>query len=171
MIQDDFKERKLGHSAAPVEMVIVPKGPFLYGEQKTRESIDYDYWIDKYPVTNQQYGAFIAAGGYASQQYWSSEGWEWKTQNNLTAPRYWNDVKWNKANHPVVGVTYYEAEAYAKWTGKRLPTEQEWEKAARGEDGREYPWGDQFDKEKCNSETTGLNVTTPVTQYPTRSCQ
>jgi formylglycine-generating enzyme required for sulfatase activity len=146
--------------------VKVPKGPFLYGDQKTREVIDHDYWIDQYPVTNEKYRAFIVAGGYGNQAYWSAEGWKWKTANNITGPEYWDDVKWNKAEHPVVGVNYYEAKAYAKWAGKRLPTEREWEKAARGEDGREYPWGNEFDKEKCNSAEAGLVCTTPVTLYP-----
>jgi formylglycine-generating enzyme required for sulfatase activity len=151
-------------------MVTVPKGPLLYGEERIREVIDHDYWIDKYPVTNEKYRAFILADGYRNHAYWSSEGWKWKTEHNTLVPAYWNDVKWNKADHPVVGVNYYEAEAYAKWAGKRLPTEQEWEKAARGEGGHEYPWefpwGDTFDKLKCNSAEAGLDHTTPVTQYP-----
>jgi len=150
----------------PVDMVTVPKGPFLFGEKRVRELIDHDYWIDKYPVTNEKYRAFILAEGYGNQACWSPEGWRWKTKNNIIVPEYWNDNKWNRADHPVVGVSYYEAEAYAKWAGKRLPTEREWEKAARGEDGREYPWGDEFDKEKCNSAETDLKHTTPVTLYP-----
>ena len=150
---------------APFEMVKVPKGPFLYGDEKTREVVDHDYWIDTYPVTNEKYRAFIVADGYGNQAYWSSEGWKWKTKNNITVPERWNDNERNKADHPVVGVSYYEAEAYAKWAGKRLPTEREWEKAARGEDGRKYPWGEEFDKSKCNSSEAEIGHTTPVTQY------
>ena len=150
----------------PADMVKVPKGPFLYGEGRIREVIESDYWIDKYPVTNEKYRTFILADGYGNQAYWSSEGWKWKTENNVTVPKLWNDTTWNKADYPVVGVSYYEAEAYTKWAGKRLPTEREWEKAARGEDGREYPWGNEFDKNTCNSEEAGLGHTTPVTQYP-----
>ena len=116
-------------------------------------------------VTNEQYRAFILADGYGKQAYWLSEGWKWKTKNNVQVPEYWNDRKWNKADRPVVGVSWYEAEAYAKWAGKRLPTEREWEKAGRGEDGRKYPWGDRFDTNKCNSGYPLTGHTTPVTQY------
>ena len=150
-------------------MVKVLKGPFLCGESRDREAIDHDFWVDRYPVTNEQYRKFILENGYGSRAYWSPKGWKWRGESDITVPKYWNDPKWNKADHPVVGVSYYEAEAYAKWAGKRLPSEQEWEKAARGEDGRIYPWGDEFDNSKCNS----LNPvriltarTTPVTQYP-----
>jgi formylglycine-generating enzyme required for sulfatase activity len=160
------KEAKQSTPAAPVDMVKVPKGPFLYGDKKTHKTIDYDYWIDKYPVTNEKYRAFIQAGGYEKQQYWSADGWQWKTETMVSRPEYWNDVKWNKPDQPVVGMSYYEAEAYAKWASKRLPTEQEWEKAARGEDGRQYPWGEEFDKNRCNSDESGIGHTTPVSQYP-----
>jgi formylglycine-generating enzyme required for sulfatase activity len=156
---------ELTYTKIPADMVKVPKGPFLYGGKRVREVIDHDYWIDKYPVTNEKYRAFILADGYGNQAYWSSDGWKWKTKNNITVPEYWNNTEWNKADHPVVGVSYFEAEAYAKWAGKRLPTDREWEKAARGEDGREYPWGDEFDKKKCNSAEAGFGHTMPVTQY------
>lgn len=160
------KKTKPSAPIAPVDMVKVPKGPFLYGDEKSRETIDHDYWIDKYPMTNEKYRAFIEAGGYENHQYWSSDGWKWITNNTITNPMGWNDNSWNKPNHPVVGVSYHEAEAYANWAGKRLPTEQEWEKAARGRDGRQFPWSEQFDKNKCNSLESGLLNTTPVNQYP-----
>ena len=155
----------------PVDMVKVPKGPFLYGKTRDREVIDHDFWIDRYPVTNEKFRKFILENGYGSKAHWSPKGWKWRIENDITVPRYWDDTKWNKADHPVVGVSYYEAEAYAKWAGKRLPSEREWEKAARSEDGRIYPWGDEFDKTKCNSPklyTAQILTarTTPVTQYP-----
>lgn len=150
----------------PTDMVKVSKGPFLYGEQKIRVVMEHDYWIDHYPVTNQKYSEFVLEGGYEKPQYWSPEGWKWRTENNITGPAYWKDAKWNKPDHPVVGVSYYEAEAYARWAGKRLPSEQEWEKAARGEDGWSYPWGEEFDKNRCNSSESEIGHTTRVTQFP-----
>ena len=154
---------------APPVMVKVPKGPFLYGEDRHRETIDHDYWIGMYPVTNEEFSAFASAHGYQDQAYWSQEGWRWRTDKNIQSPEYWNNPTWNKPDHPVVGVSFYEAEAYATWAGKRLPTEQEWEKAARGTDGRTYPWGDEFDKNKCNNDEAGIGHRTPITQYPNGS--
>lgn len=160
--------RQVGESstARPAGMVKVPKGPFLYGDDNTRTVIDYDYGIGIYPVTNQEFGAFISAQGYEHPSYWSEEGWAWKAENNINSPENWNVRTRNNTDHPVAGVSFYEAEAYAKWAGKRLPTEQEWEKGARGTDGRRYPWGDKFEKTKCNTFESGLRHTSHVRQYP-----
>ena len=147
-------------------MVTVSDGEFLYSDDKHIENIGHDFLIDVYPVTNMQYEKFMRGGGYSNEKYWTNEGRQWKEENNVTRPKLWKDKKWNQAEYPVVGVSYYEAEAYAEWAGKRLPTEQEWEKAARGPEGREYPWGDEFDKERCNINESGHNRTTRVTLYP-----
>ncbi|MCH8039118.1 MAG: SUMF1/EgtB/PvdO family nonheme iron enzyme [Nitrospinae bacterium] len=146
-------------------MILIPKGPFLYGDDNEFLTIDYDYYMDIYPVTNQHYAPFIRASGYDNEALWSKEGWGWKEEGKISQPKLWDDPKWNQSGHPVVGVSYFEAEAFANWAGKRLPTEQEWEKAARGTDGRTYPWGDTFGKNKCNCYDSGIGGTTPVTRY------
>jgi len=146
-------------------MVRVSAGKFLYGKHNEEINIEEDYLIDVFPVTNKQYETFISEDEYDKDDYWSIEGTAWKRKNNITKPAYWNDYQHNQAEQPVVGVSYYEAEAYAKWAGKRLPTEQEWERAARGTDGRKYPWGNEFDIEKCNA-GEGIGKNTPVGQYP-----
>lgn len=147
-------------------MVEVPAGEFIYGEEGRKEVISKPYQIDIYPVTNGQYEKFIKDNGYRNNEYWSTEGRKWRDEEKIELPGYWENADFNDPEQPVVGVSFYEAEAYAKWAGKRLPTEKEWEKAARGEDGRIYPWGNEFDKEKCNSEESGIGKTTRVTVYP-----
>ncbi len=116
------------------KMVEVPAGEFLYGDEKQKRNIERPFMIDVYLVTNSQYKKFIEARGYTNKEildkYWSETGRGWIEGHKMAQPEYWNDVKWNQPDHPVVGVSYYEAEAYSRWAGKRLPTEEEWEKAA-----------------------------------------
>ena len=116
-----------------------------------------DYKIDAYPVTNAQYLEFIEDGGYSDFKYWLSDGWEIVKKNHWQAPMYWEKVgdEWFtldfigkrkiNPNEPVCHVSYYEADAYCKWAGKRLPTEAEWEKAACWNEAEQkktlFPWG------------------------------
>jgi serine/threonine-protein kinase len=128
-------------------MVYVPAGVLLMGDDKREVYLD-EFWIGRTPVTNAQYARFVADTGHAPPAHWEGK----------TPPQ-------EIIDHPVVEVDWYDAAAYAEWAGARLPTEEEWEKAARGTDGREYPWGDQFDSSLCNSSESGINDTTPVGRY------
>lgn len=145
------------------DMVEVPDGDFLYGDEKITSKIEKPFLIDVYPVTNARYEKFIKEDGYENGSYWDKEGLKWKKKYDITRPKYWKDDEWKQPEHPVVGVSYYEANAYALWA---IPTEEQWERAARGTDGREYPWGNDFDKGKCNVDESGIGKTTRVTRYP-----
>ncbi|MEJ2599286.1 MAG: SUMF1/EgtB/PvdO family nonheme iron enzyme [Anaerolineales bacterium] len=106
------------------------------------------YWIDKYEVTNKAFQAFVDAGGYTRQDYWSDAGWQWLSRQNVDSlPK---SCQGDAADLPRLCVTWYEAEAYAHWRGGRLPTEAEWEFAARGPQSLRYPWGNEFDGGLCN---------------------
>lgn len=158
------------------EFIPIPAEEFLYGDEKKPATITEPFALAKYPVTNLQYRRFIEAGGYDKAEFWSAEGWSWRTGEYDTKadkaykdwlagrpaekrnePFYWHDTKWNNPLAPVVGVSWFEAQAYANWLAEvsgrpmRLPTEQEWEYAARGMKGREYPWGDKFDFNRANA--------------------
>lgn len=171
--------------AQPVEMVQIPAGEFEQGSNSI-DALDNErsahkvyletYWIDRYPVTCGEYRLFMEAGGYENPLWWSKIGWEWLQTQQVVQPLYWDGDRYgNKLhswdNHPVYGVSWYEAEAYSRFVGKRLPTEAEWEKAvswdAKANRRRIYPWGDEeliFDH--CNCDRL-IGKTTPVNTYPT----
>jgi formylglycine-generating enzyme required for sulfatase activity/energy-coupling factor transporter ATP-binding protein EcfA2 len=157
------------------KFIAIPAGPFLYGDDKHKVTIKEPFAIAKYPVTNLQYRRFIEAKGYNRREFWSEDGWAWRTGTyDSQAPKeyrdylaqrppekrgepfLWHDMKWNNPLAPVVGVSWFEAEAYGNWLARemgkpmRLPTEEEWERAARHPDGREYPWGNEFDRNRLN---------------------
>ena len=130
------------------------------------------YEIGKFPVTVAEYRRFVAGGGYQQSQYWSKAGWDWRESTNRTQPLYWDEAIWcGDGRLPVVGVCWYEAIAYCYWLSEgtnntyRLPTEAEWEKAARGANGRLYPWGNEFDAAKCNCRANNLGHTLPIGQH------
>lgn len=106
------------------------------------------YYIDVHPVSNAEYARFVAATGHDAPQDWED-----------------NKPPAGKDNHPVVFVTWKDANSYAGWAGKTLPTSQQWEKAARGTRGNVYPWGDQPTPAKCNVRENGVGDTTAVGCY------
>jgi len=130
--EEEEMERRAG-------MVLIEAGEFWMGSndgrenEKPRRRVYLDgFYIDRYEVTNSQYEKFMKATGHE-------------------APEFWSDWSSNEPEQPVVGVSWHDAEAYCKWAGRRLPTEAEWEKAARGTDGRKYPWGNgEPDGSKAN---------------------
>jgi len=142
-----------------LELVEVPAGPFLMGSDKTKDTYASDnelpqhkitleaFWIGKYPVTNAQYATYAGAASLS-----------------FTMPK-------DKENHPVVNVSWHEAMAFCQWLSKTtgyvvmLPSEAEWEKSARGTDGRIWPWDNTFDKAKANTHEAKAGDTTPVGSY------
>jgi iron(II)-dependent oxidoreductase len=131
--------------------------PWALDNERPAHLVDVPaFFLDRAPVTNARYQEFIDAGGYDDRRWWSASGWAHRKQAGLTAPMHWHgDGTYTRfgarvpivADEPVVHVCWYEAEAFATWAGKRLPTEAEWEKAARYDlatgRSRRYPWGDE----------------------------
>ncbi|MFY9270191.1 MAG: formylglycine-generating enzyme family protein [Candidatus Manganitrophaceae bacterium] len=131
------------------QLILIPEGPFMMGnngrptgegagdedeQPEHRVTIKKPYYLDLYETTNAHYQRFVTAGGTEPPLHW----------RNGTYPS-------GKANHPVVYVSWYDADAFCRWAGKRLPTEEEWEKGARGGDGRHFPWGSDYDFKKANT--------------------
>lgn len=161
---------------------MVPQGTFVLGSEsfdmharRTEKPQRYvqlaKFYIARFPVTNIQWQEFVHDNGYQDDFWWSEEGWEKKEYLDWTKPMYWNDNRFNGPNQPVVGISWYESIAFCKWYGARmglelyLPSEAQWEKAARGEDGRNYSWGNEYDGSQLNVEGR-IGMTTPVGCYP-----
>lgn len=132
------------------------------------------YCIAKYPITNAQFRVFVdEAKGYENDRWWTQAGWQQKLRNSWVEPRLLDDRKWNGDNQPVVGVSWYEAIAFCLWLGEitdetiMLPTEEQWQYAAQGDDDRIYPWGKDWNPALCNNNVgrKGIGRTTPVNEY------
>ncbi len=132
------------------ELIYVPAGEFLYGDDKEKKHLP-EFWIDKTPVTIAEYNSLIEETQHRIPTINENEDWQTIVQE--------------KPEHPVTYVSWDDAKAYAQWAGKRLPTEEEWEKAARGRDGRTYPWGNQEPTSELANYGEQIGNTTPVGQY------
>jgi len=125
-------------------------------------TITRGFWIDRTEVTNASFAAFVDAGGYTAPAYWSDAGRAWLARQPSGARP--AACKGSRPDDPRRCVTWFEAEAYAHWRGGRLPTEAEWELAARGPKSTRYPWGDAFDATRCN--VVGATGPVPAGSYP-----
>jgi formylglycine-generating enzyme required for sulfatase activity len=130
------------------ETVLVPAGPFCFGENRELRYLP-PFRIDRYPVTVARYAEFVRETGHAHPGRWPDAG---------GMP--------DRMDHPVTGMSWFDAMAFARWAGRTLPTEEQWEKAARGTDERAYPWGERFSVRNLNSRAAKKRGTTPVTMYP-----
>ncbi len=136
------------------------------------------YLLDVHAVTNHRFQKFVDAGGYDALEYWPEEIWphliELKDLTGQPGPRFWRQGRCDSrlAEHPVVGISWYEAQAYGLWIGQRLVTEAEWQMAtswhldSSTDMMRRYPWGDAMDKDKCNIWSSRVGTTVPVSHHP-----
>jgi len=148
-------------AVVPDVMVSIPAGPFVLGSDTGRgdeapaHEVDLPaFEIDKFEVTNADFATFVEATGYKTDAEKAGVSNAWRTYAQ------------GKDNHPVVKVSWNDAVAYCQWLGKRLPTEAEWERAARGTEGLIYPWGNEYDPEKVNGKDRGIRGTTAAGSFP-----
>ena len=179
-------------STSSNDTLLIPAGPFemgavwdtfVYDNELPVQTVDLPaFKIDRLLTTNEEYALFVEEGGYERREFWSDEGWSWKEKEGWNAPLYWtrDGESWLARtmfeearllpSHPVTGISFHEAEAYARFRGKRLPTEAEWEKAASWDAERErkrlYAWGDEQPTEQLANFNFHFWGTTPVGSFP-----
>jgi formylglycine-generating enzyme required for sulfatase activity len=164
-----------------IQQVWVPAGSFLMGTASAdgltvppwaknelasempqhQVQLTHGFWLDRFEVTNGAFQAFVDAGGYTQRRYWSDAGWDWLTHQIAHPPRTCDQ---SGAEFPRACVTWHEAQAYATWRGGRLPTEAEWEFAARGPQSLIYPWGNTWEPALAN--VVDSQGSQPVGSYP-----
>jgi formylglycine-generating enzyme required for sulfatase activity len=171
----DLKSRRDAHR---VEQVWVPSGCYERGASPLEDHrahanetprhtacITRGFWLDRTEVTNEAFDEFVRSGWYRDRSRWTDAGWACVRKDDL--PYDYDYIEtYTGPRQPRVKVTWYEADAYARWRGGRLPTEAEWEWAARGPESRRYPWGRDFDKTLVNSAYDDRRATVPVGSYP-----
>lgn len=175
-LMGDRPEAQADGTDVPLNWVPVPAGPVTIGCDGL-EAIDNerpvhtvtlgDFSIARHPVTQAQFARFIDAGGYRERRWWDEDGWSWLAESNVSKPLYWRE---GLANVPVMGVSAYEADAFARFSGARLPTEAEWEKAAAWNPATQrasaFPWGNALpDRTTANCDRVHRG-TTSVDRYP-----
>ncbi|RMG16716.1 MAG: hypothetical protein D6729_10270 [Deltaproteobacteria bacterium] len=159
----------MGESRYEGAVIEVPAGWKLLSDRVGGRQHVPAFAMDRDLVTVADYRRFIEAGGYLQPEYWDEEGWQWRTREGIEAPRFFGDPDWApylEPERPIVGVSYWEARAFCAWAGRALPTEVQWEAAARGEDGRLYPWGNRFDEGRVGMRGVGRRGTWPVGHWP-----
>lgn len=159
-----------------VGMVWVPEGIYPIGDdlhtaERPAHSLKNEgFLIGVFPVTNAEFAQFMAEGGYQQEIYWLPEGWRLIQAKSINAPAFWNTPGHSSGedypDYPVVGISWYEANAFATWAGKRLPTETEWEMACRGVEGLIWPWGNDWEAGWANTAEAGILNLAPVGWHP-----
>ncbi len=159
----------------PFEWMKIPAGKvtiqgemFGYIKEDTTKTFDVSsFEIAKYPITNSQFARFIEAGGYSNSRWWNPNGWRIKNRFDWKMPLGWQK-RTKMITHPVIGVSWFEAVAFCRWLSAEtnlpimLPSEQQWQHAAQGDTDWDYPWGPEFEKNRCN---LGSESTSRVTFY------
>lgn len=148
-------------------LIRIPAGPFILGSDRWPEeggeafsvNLRHEYYIAVHEVTNAQYKRFMEATGHRAPDAFDSDGGPEPTWRNGTFPA-------GQADSPVCGVNWQDAAAYCAWAGLRLPTELEWEKAARSGDARAFPWGDEWDPLRCRNATGERTAAGPIYEHP-----